>query len=88
MKGWPFIYTAYHQETEPPYRHARHAYVIRLGRMGFVVGRYTHAWQNEDEAHAAALGARPVPPWWKGEDPDWRYEDEPDDGSFGSMVEA
>lgn len=57
----PHVYRAYHQETEPPFRHAASAVVLRIGRRGVVVGRWTHSWQTEDEAHAAALGARPTP---------------------------
>lgn len=61
MKGWPWIYQTYHQQTAYPYKHAARAYVMRLGRVGLVVGRWSRRMPDEDSAQAAALGARPTP---------------------------
>lgn len=58
--GWPLAYRTYHQETQPPYRHGR-VCVLRFGRKGLVLGRWTHHDLSEYAAHAAALGARPLP---------------------------
>lgn len=60
LPGWPVVYRTYHQETEPPYRHAARCVVVRLWRVGLVLGIWTGAHHDEDAAHAAALGARPV----------------------------
>lgn len=73
MRGWPLVYHTYHQELDPPYKHAD-VVVFRMGRRGVVVGRWVHSWPDEDQAIASALGARQVPVWW------WDEEDEtPDD---------
>jgi len=83
MKGWPLTYSTYHQETQPPYRHAGSCRVVRIGRRGVVFGRYTERWQTEEQAHAAALGARPIDPFWW--DEPYGEADE-DDGRWGCLV--
>lgn len=87
MRGWPLIYTTYHQELEAPYRHAAWCTVIRIGRRGLVIGRWTEALHDEEYATVVALGARPVNAWWD-DLGDFRYDpdDEPDDGEFGCLV--
>lgn len=87
MRGWPLVYSTYHQEMEAPYRYAAWCAVIRIGRRGLVVGRWTDAWYLEDVASAVALGARPVAVWWDEiKDCDRRPGDDPDDGLFGCLV--
>lgn len=86
MKGWPLCYTTYHQEMESPYRYAAWCTVIRIGRRGLVVGRWTDAWYQEDVATAVAIGARPTAIWWD-ELRDFEFDpDDPDDGQFGCLV--
>lgn len=87
MKGWPLVYTTYHQELEDPFRYAAWCAVIRLGRRGLVVGRWSDAWHDEDLAVATAIGARRMDAWWdelRGSDYD--PDDDPDDGHWGCLV--
>jgi hypothetical protein len=86
MRGWPLVYTTYHQEMEAPYRYAAWCTVIRIGRRGLVVGRWTDAWFEEDTATAVAIGARPMEPWWHGWDELEDDDPDPDDGLFGCVV--
>ncbi|MFF8283325.1 hypothetical protein ACF06W_11450 [Streptomyces albus] len=60
QRAWPRCYTTYHQETEPPYRRADSALVVRLGTVGLVVGRWTSRAEDEQQALTEALGARPA----------------------------
>lgn len=39
LPGWPAVYRTYHQELEPPYRHASWCVVVRVERIGSVVRR-------------------------------------------------
>lgn len=57
-RDWPRRYRTYHQETEPPFRHAEDVTVLRVGIWGLVWGRWTSTADDENEALLAALGAR------------------------------
>lgn len=59
-RDWPRRYRTYYQETAPPYRRAEPATVYRLGTRGLVVGRWTSRAQDEHQALADALQARPA----------------------------
>ncbi|MBD0734045.1 hypothetical protein BGM09_01040 [Streptomyces sp. CBMA29] len=56
LRGWPRLYTTYHQEVEPPYRQCDRALVIRLHRHGIVIGRWTGTVSDETTAIRFALG--------------------------------
>jgi hypothetical protein len=87
MRGWPLLYTTYHQELEDPYRYAAWCIVIRLWRRGLVIGRWTDAWHDDELASAVAIGARRMDAWWD-EIQDYRYDpdDDGDTGEWGCLV--
>ena len=45
-RDWPRTYTTFHQETQAPFRRADLVRVFRIGRRGFVIGRWS--WVCED----------------------------------------
>jgi hypothetical protein len=59
--GWPRRYSTYHQELTPPYRRAEPVTVVRLGRWGLVLGRWTSRADTYEQAAAQAFGVREVP---------------------------
>jgi hypothetical protein len=65
LEGWPLFYRAAFppgvQETEPPFRYAKRAYILRFWRRGLVVGRWSGSRCDEDSAHTFALGASQIP---------------------------
>lgn len=58
--SWPRTWVTYHQETSPPFRRAERVRVLRLGRRGLVVGRWTSVARDEDDALLLAMGGREV----------------------------
>jgi hypothetical protein len=59
--GWPRRYSTYHQELKEPYRRAEPVTVVRVGRWGLVVGRWTSRAKSYEQAVTQAFGVREVP---------------------------
>jgi hypothetical protein len=58
--SWPRRYSTYHQELKSPYRRAEPVTVLRLGRWGLVLGRWTSRAHSYEQAAAQAFGVREV----------------------------
>lgn len=58
--SWPRTYVTYFQELAPPFRRAERVRVLRVGKIGFVWGRWTSKAADEQEAILEALSGRQV----------------------------